>query len=113
MNPAVRRRFYDPEPLRSLIDWKSCLQPASLPFRIVRNVRVTHRRQFTGSVCTGVSMIVRAVGDDLSVLVRQQLRCEFFHAFRWNVECSWNMGLSEPFWSERLDKRNSLSVKFC
>jgi len=42
----------------------------------MHHVRVTHRRQFTGSVFAGVSMIVRAVGDDLGILVGQQLRSD-------------------------------------
>jgi len=45
--------------------------PPLLAFGIVRHVLVAHRRQFTGSVFAGVSMRVRAVGDNLSVLVGQ------------------------------------------
>ena len=33
-------------------------------------------------------MIVRAVRDDLGVLVGQQLRSEFLYAFRWDVQGS-------------------------
>jgi hypothetical protein len=41
----------------------------------MRNLRVTHGRQFTGGVFAGVSMRARAVGDDLGILARPQLRC--------------------------------------
>ena len=40
----------------------------------MRDVRVAHGRQFTGGVFAGVSMRVRALGDDLSILVGQQVR---------------------------------------
>ena len=44
---------------------------------LLRHVRVTHRRQFTDGVFAGVSMSVRAVGDDLGVLVEQNLGSQF------------------------------------
>ena len=57
--------------LCSLLHRKPRFHPALFAFGIVRHVRVTHRRQFTGSVFAGVSMRVRAVGDNLAVLVGQ------------------------------------------
>ena len=77
----------------------------------MRNVCVTHRRQF--SVFAGVSMHVRTVGDDLSVLARQQLWGKFFNLFRWYVQRSGEMGFSVAFRREGLDYRDSsLLVEF-
>src|SRR4029077_11439510 len=78
----------------------------------MRDIRVAHRRQFTGSVCTRVSMIVRAVCDNFSVLVRQHLWSEFLDAFRWNVHCSRNVCFSVALWREGLDNGDLLSVEF-
>jgi len=58
-------------PSSSLLHRKPRFHPALFAFGIVRHVLVAHRRQFTGSVFAGVSMRVRAVGDNLSVLVGQ------------------------------------------
>src|ERR1700746_467719 len=55
--------------LSSLFHRKPSFHPALFTVRIVRHVLVTHRRQFTGSVFAGVSIIVRAVGDDLRFLL--------------------------------------------
>jgi hypothetical protein len=52
----------------------------------MRHVGITHGRQFTGGVFAGVSMQARAVGDDLSTLVGQQLRCEFLDPFGRDVQ---------------------------
>jgi hypothetical protein len=52
-------------------------EPTLFALGVMRHVRVTHSRQFTGSVFVGVSMRVRTVGDDLCVFVGQQLRREF------------------------------------
>ncbi len=70
--------------LSSLLQWKTRFHPSLLALGIMRNVGVTHGRQFTGGVFADVSMRARAVGDDLSILVRQQLRSEFFDLFRWS-----------------------------
>ena len=70
----------------------------------MRYVGVTHGRQFTGGVFAGVSMHARAVGDDLSILVGQQLRCEFFDLFRRNVQCSGKVGFALAFRHKRLDE---------
>jgi len=53
MPPALSTVF-----LRFLHNRKPCRHPALLAFWIVSHVRVTQRRQFTGSVSAGVSMIV-------------------------------------------------------
>jgi hypothetical protein len=45
---------------------------------VMRYVRIAHGRQFT-SVFAGLSVLVRAVGYDLRVLVGKQLRCEFLN----------------------------------
>ena len=49
---------------------------------------VAHRRQFTGSVFNGVSMRVRAVGDNLSILFGQHLWSEFLDPFGRDVQSS-------------------------
>src|ERR1035438_6471759 len=67
--------------LNSFLHRKPRSQPPLFALMIMRYVRVTHGRQFTGGVFAGVSMQARAVGDDLSILVGQQLRCEFFDLF--------------------------------
>src|SRR5579872_4357866 len=69
-------------------------------------------RQFTGSVFTGVSMIVRALGDDLGVLVGQRLRSEFLNPFRWDFKGSGDMRFAVAFGRERLDHRDLFLVKF-
>jgi hypothetical protein len=48
-------------------------------------------------------MRVRAIGDDLSVLVGQHLWCEFFDLFRWNIQRSGEVCFAVPFGRERLD----------
>ena len=53
----------------SLLHRQPGFHPPLLSFWIVRYVGVTHRRQFTGGVFAGVSMRVRAVGNDLNILV--------------------------------------------
>ena len=53
-------------------------------------------------------MIVRAVGDDLGVLVGQQLRSEFLNAFRRDVQGSGDMCFAVAFRREGLDYRDSL-----
>ena len=75
----------------------------------MRYVGVTHGRQFTGGVFAGVSMHARAVGDDLSILVGQQLRCEFFDLFWRNVQRSGNMGFAVAFRREGLDDLDKVS----
>jgi hypothetical protein len=90
----------------SLFHRQPGFHPPLLSFWIVRYVRVTHRRQFTGGVFAGVSMRVRAVGNDLNILVGQQLRGEFFDLFRGDVQGSGNMGFAVPFRREGLDHLN-------
>jgi hypothetical protein len=51
----------------------------------MRHAAITHGRQFTGGVFAGVSMGIRAVGDDLNIFIGQQLRGEFLDLFRGNV----------------------------
>jgi hypothetical protein len=74
----------------------------------VRHVLVAQRRQFTGSVFAGVSMRVRTVGDDLSILCGQHVWSEFLHPFRRNVQGSGDMRFSVAFRRKRLDYRDSL-----
>ena len=95
-------------PLYCLFHWQPGFHPPLLAFGIVRHVGVAHRCQFTGSVFAGVSMHVRAISDDLSVLVGQQLRCKFLNLFRWYVQRSRKMGFSVAFRREGLDYRDSL-----
>src|SRR5882762_2152933 len=78
--------------LSSLLHWKTRFHPPLFTLGIMRYVRVTHGRQFTGGVFAGVSMRARAVGDDLSILVGQQLRSEFFDLFRGDVQGSGKVG---------------------
>ena len=74
----------------------------------MRHVFVAHRRQFTGSVFTGVSMRVRAVRDNLSILFGQHLWSEFLDPFGWDVQSSGEMGFSIAFRREGLDDGDSL-----
>jgi len=53
-------------------------------------------------------MRVRAVGDDLSILVGQQLGCQFFDLFSWDVQGSGNMGFAKTFMREGLDHLDAL-----
>ena len=57
-------------------------------------------------------MIVRAVGDDLGVLVGQNLRSEFLDAFGWDVQRTGDVRLAIAVGRERLDHRDLLLVKF-
>ena len=58
-------------------------------------------------------MIVRAVGDDLGVLVGQQLRGKFLDAFGRDVQRAGEMGFSIAFRREGLNYRDSsLLVEF-
>jgi hypothetical protein len=71
-NPLQTRKEYRSRTiLSSFLYRKTRFHPSLFAFGVVRHVRVTHRRQFTGSVCAGVSMVVRTIGDDLGVFVRQ------------------------------------------
>jgi len=74
----------------------------------MRYVGVTHGRQFTGGIFAGVSMQARAVGDDLSILVGQQSRSEFFDLFRGDVQRSGEVGLAVAFRGKRLDDLNGV-----
>ena len=56
------------------------LYPVGLPAGVVHNVRVPHRRQFTGDSLRRVSGGARTVDDDLRALVGQQAGREFPHA---------------------------------
>src|SRR3981189_810853 len=67
--------------LSSLLHWKTRFHPPLFTLGIMRHIGVAYGRQFTGGVFAGVSMRARAVGDDLSILVGQQLRSEFFYLF--------------------------------
>ena len=91
-----------------LFHWQSGFHPALLAFGIVRHIPIAHRRQFTGSVFAGVSMIVRAVRDDLGILVGQQLWREFPDLFGRDVQRAGEMGFSIAFRREGLDYRDSL-----
>src|SRR5437660_5174900 len=88
--------------LSSLLHWKTRFHPSLLALRIMRYVRVTHGRQFTGGVFAAVSMRARAVGDDLSILVGHQLRSEFFDLFRGDVQGYGKVGLAVAFSRKRL-----------
>lgn len=66
---------------------------------------VTHRRQFTGGVCAGMSMRVRTVGHNFSVLVRQKLWGEVPDLIRRDIQRSRNMRLLVLFRSKRFDYR--------
>ena len=89
---------------------KASLHPAMLALGIVRYVLVTHRRQFTGGVCAGVSMCVRAVGNDLGVFIGQQLRGEFLDRFGWDVQLSGDVRFAIAL-GERLDDRDLFPVE--
>jgi hypothetical protein len=74
----------------------------------MRHVPVAHRRQFTGSVFAGVSMRIRAVVNNLSILFGQHLWSEFLDPFRRNIQRSGYVRLSVAFRCKRLDYRDSL-----
>ena len=57
-------------------------------------------------------MIVRAVGDDLGVLVGQQLRSKFLDAFGRDVQRTGDMRFTIAFGRKRLDHRDLFLVKF-
>jgi hypothetical protein len=78
----------------------------------MRHVGVTHGRQFTGGVFAGASMRACAVGDDLSILVRQQLRSEFFDLFRGDVQRSGKVGFAVAFRRKRLYDLDGVIVPF-
>src|ERR1700675_1047123 len=92
------------ETLSGLLHRKPRSHPALLALGIMRYVGVTHGRQFTGGVSAGVSMHARTVGDDLSILVGQQLWIEFFHLFRGGIQRSGEMRLAVAFRPERLNE---------
>jgi len=94
--------------LRSLLHWKPSFHPPLLAIGIVHHILVAHRRQFTGSVFTGMSMRVRAISDDLSVLARQQLWSKFPDLFGRDVQSSGEMGFSIAFRREGLNYHDSL-----
>ena len=93
-NPALLGGFFH---------GKSGFHPPLLSFGIVRYFGIAHSRQLTGGVFAGVSMSVRAIGDDLRVLVGQQLRRELFDFFWRNVQGSGNVRLTVAFLRECLD----------
>ena len=92
--------------LSSLLHWKTRFHPPLFTLGIMRHIGVTHGRQFTGGVFAGVSMGARAVGDDLSILVGQQLRSEFFDLFRGHVQRSGKVGFAVAFRCKRLNDCN-------
>src|SRR5215831_9984912 len=96
--------------LSSFLHRKPSLHPSLFPFGVVRHLLVTHRRQFTGGVFTGVSMSVVAVSDDLSILIGQHLWSEFLDFFGWDVQGSADMGFTVAFRCERLDQGYLFSV---
>ena len=79
-----------------------------LSFRIVRDVVVSHGRQFTGGVRTGVSMIVRAVGNDFRGFVGQELGRQFLDLFGRNIQRARDVSLAITLWSERFDNFDRL-----
>jgi hypothetical protein len=80
--------FESSDSLGSFLHREPRLDPSLLSIGIMCDIRVAHGRQFTGGVFAGVSMIVRAVGDDLNVLVGQQLRREFLNSVWGNIQRS-------------------------
>jgi len=91
-----------------LLHWKPFLHPPLLAFGIVRHVGVAHGRQFTGGVFAGVSMRVRTVGHDFSILIGQHLRCKFLDFVRWNVQGSGKVSLTVAFGCKRLNHVDTL-----
>ena len=97
--------------LRGFLHWKARCHPSLFAFGIMRYVGVTHRRQFTGGVFTGVSMGVGTIGNDFSVFIGQQLRREFLDLFWWNVQRTGKVGLAVPLRGKCFDQFNaSLTV---
>jgi hypothetical protein len=67
---------------------ESCIDPILLSSRVVAHVRVTYRRQFTGSRFGGMSRRIGAVDHDISVLVRQEVRSLRRHLTRRQIDCA-------------------------
>src|ERR1700687_3634909 len=82
---------------------KTGCHPALLALGIMRNVGVTHGRQFTGGVFAGVSMRIGTVGHDLNGLVGQQLRCKLPDFVGRKVHCSGEVSLAVAFGSKSLN----------
>ena len=70
------------------LNWKSRINPVLLSFGIISYIGVTQRRQSTGSVLRRMSSRTGAINNNLSILVRQDLRSKRRHTFRWQVYCS-------------------------
>src|SRR6267143_250345 len=94
--------------LSSLLHWKTRFHPSLLALWIMRYVRVTHGRQFTGGVFAGMSMSVRAVGHNFSILIGQHLRCKFLDFVRRNIQGSGNVGFTVALRCKRLNHLDAL-----
>jgi hypothetical protein len=114
LRPSPQQGGFNPGKLRviKILDRQPRLHPALLPFWIMRDLRVAHRHEFTGSVCTGVSMTVGAVCDNFSILVGQRLWGEFLDAFGRDVQGSGNVGFLVSLRRECFDHGDFLSVEF-
>lgn len=51
------------------LDWQSGIDPILLALRVIADLRVSLRRQFTGSAIRGVSIDVVAVDNYVRILV--------------------------------------------
>src|ERR1700674_5627396 len=95
-------------PLSSLLHRKPRFHPPLLALGIMRYVGVAHGRQFTGGVFAGMSMRVRAVGYDFSILIGQYLWCKFLDFVGRNVQGSGNVGFAVAFRGKRLNHLDAL-----
>src|SRR6202049_4990844 len=94
--------------LSSLLHRKPRFHPPLLALGIMRYVGVAHGRQFTGGVFAGMSMRVRAVGYDFSILIGQYLWCKFLDFVGRNVQGSGNVGFAVAFRGKRLNHLDAL-----
>jgi|GEM_PF-2973750 len=62
---------------------QSLINPILLSSRIVFDVRITHRRQFTGGVLGSISSGLSAVDHNVRGLIRQKRRSELWHLVWW------------------------------
>ncbi len=67
---------------------QSRIDPILLSSRVVAHVRVTHRRQFTGSRFGDMSGGAGAVNHDISVLLRQEPRSLHRYLIRRQIDCA-------------------------
>lgn len=75
------------------LDWQPGINPVLLASSIVPHVRITQRRQITGSVLGSISSRAGAVNDDLGGFIRQKGGSEFCNSIRRQINRTGKMGV--------------------